>query len=198
MDKQKQVFLIRPVRNCASEFAEGIAAYVRDLEARDYLVHDPPRDTPQDDPTGLNICRTNRAAIEAADEVHFCWDEKSQGCLFDLGMAFALRKKIVPVVGLMPKATKGKSFQNMVYAYAEDEGERTMRRGETESKTDLERYLEESLPAVANIDHGCSFCVTDYIEAVNPILEKMGCRYRYHLKGRYPKEDLVLEKVDDE
>lgn len=75
-----------------------------------------------------------------------------------------------------------------------------MRCEEMESKTDLERYLEESLPAVANIDRGCPLCVTDYIEAVNPILEKMGCRYRYYLKGGlsgYPKRDLVLEGTEE-
>lgn len=121
MNKKKRVFLIRPVRNCTAAFAEKVAAYVQDLEEQGYVVHDPPRDTPQDDPTGLNICRTNRAAVEAADEIHFAWDGDSQGCLFDLGMAFALRKKIVPVEKLMVKSSEGKSFQKMVRAYAKEE-----------------------------------------------------------------------------
>ena len=82
------------------------------LEADGWNVYWPPRDTPQDDPTGYTICRTNEAAIRARPCVHFVWDGQSQGCLFDLGMAFALGKRVIPVK--MPPATPGKSFQNMV------------------------------------------------------------------------------------
>jgi len=117
---QKYIFLIRPVRNCAPEFRASIEAYVAQLETQGHIVHDPPRDTNQNDRTGLRICKDNRAAIEAADEVHFIWDGASQGCLFDLGMAFALRKKVVPVVGMVPRMSKSKSFQNMVYDLAEE------------------------------------------------------------------------------
>lgn len=35
---------------------------------------------------------------------------------FDLGMAFALGKKVIPI--LLPEATSGKSFQNMIRAWA--------------------------------------------------------------------------------
>jgi len=120
---RRMVFLIRPVRNCSPEFAEKLAAYVRGLEAQGYTVYDPLRDTPQDDPVGLAICRINRTVIDLADEVHFTWDGKSQGCLFDLGMAFALCKKVVAVEGLLPPDAEGKSFSKMARAYAQHWGE---------------------------------------------------------------------------
>lgn len=102
-------FLICPVRGIDPAQTAGVVAQ---LEAAGWRVHWPPRDTDQDDPTGLRICRDNLVAIRAADVVHFVWDGKSQGCLFDLGMAFALGKRVVPVE--TPPPTDGKSFQNMV------------------------------------------------------------------------------------
>jgi len=101
------------VRGVEQKETEGI---VQGLEQEGYSVHWPHRDTDQDDPCGLRICNDNRAAIESADVIHVVWDGKSQGSLFDLGMAFALRKQIVPV--LLPDETPHKSFQNMVRAWA--------------------------------------------------------------------------------
>lgn len=106
-------FLICPVRGIAPETHAQIVA---GLEAEGLTVHWPPRDTDQNDPTGLRICRDNMSAIAAADVVHVIWDGKSQGCLFDLGVAFALRKRIAPVI--LPELTEGKSFQNMIDAWA--------------------------------------------------------------------------------
>lgn len=51
-----------------------------------------------------------------ADIVHVVWDGQSQGCLFDLGVAFALGKALRPIE--LPAATEGKSFQNMMRAWA--------------------------------------------------------------------------------
>lgn len=107
----RKVFLIAPVRDVPPE---AWAPYVATLELSGAQVHWPARDTNQSDDTGLRICRDNLAAIAAADEVHMIWDGKSQGCLFDLGMAFALDKKVVPV--WLPDPTEGKSFQNMIRA----------------------------------------------------------------------------------
>lgn len=109
-------FLICPVRGLPPETH---AAIVADLESQGFIVHWPPRDTDQDDPTGLRICGENSEAIERADIVHVIWDGKSQGCLFDLGVAFALRKKISPIS--LPPPTDGKSFQNMIRAWAAGE-----------------------------------------------------------------------------
>jgi nucleoside 2-deoxyribosyltransferase len=90
------------------------------LETEGYVVHFPPRDTAQTCSTGLNICVDNRAAIEASDCIHVVWDGKSQGCLFDLGMAFALRKRVIPIQ--LPSPSAEKSFQNMVAAWGTIDG----------------------------------------------------------------------------
>jgi hypothetical protein len=108
-------FLICPVRGVDAERYSGV---VSDLEAQGYLVHWPPRDTDQNDVTGYRICCDNSYAIASADVVHVVWDGKSQGCLFDLGVAFALGKRVIPIE--LPEATQGKSFQNMVRAWAEE------------------------------------------------------------------------------
>lgn len=107
-------FLICPVRGVS---ADETASVVAELEANGYSVHWPHRDTNQEDQIGFRICQDNLNAILNADVVHVVWDGKSQGCLFDLGMCFALGKKIIPVV--LPEKTEGKSFQNMVNAWAE-------------------------------------------------------------------------------
>lgn len=104
-----KTFLISPVRGVSQELNE-YAVYV--LESAGFEVYYPARDTDQNDDTGYHICQDNKQAILDADMVHFIWDGKSQGCLFDLGMAFMANK---PVVSLnMPERTDGKSFQNMV------------------------------------------------------------------------------------
>lgn len=106
-------FLICPVRGHEMEETEKI---VERLEREGWRVHWPPRDTEQVDDTGYRICQDNKRAILAADAVHIVWDGKSQGCLFDLGMAFALGKKVIPIH--LPEPTEGKSFQNMVMKWA--------------------------------------------------------------------------------
>lgn len=106
-------FLICPVRGLDPQ---AHAAIVARLESDGFTVHWPPRDTDQDDPTGLRICRDNAKAIADADVVHVIWDGQSQGCLFDLGVAFALGKAVSPIS--LPAPTEGKSFQNMVQAWA--------------------------------------------------------------------------------
>ena len=108
----RKTFLICPVRGHSQSETESI---VTNLESQGWQVHWPPRDTRQDDPTGLQICVTNREAIASAECVHVVWDGQSRGCLFDLGMAFAM-KKPVTVINL-PPATVGKSFQNMIAAW---------------------------------------------------------------------------------
>ena len=110
-----KTFLICPVRGVpASETAD----LVKRLESEGWDVHWPHRDTDQNDLTGLRICRDNRDAINRADAVHVVWDGNSQGCLFDLGMAFALNKRVVPLS--LPALTEGKSFQNMVGAWGSE------------------------------------------------------------------------------
>lgn len=107
-------FLICPVRG---QDPEKYRVIVASLEADGWMVHWPPRDTQQEDKIGLRICQDNLEFIRQADVVHVIWDGKSQGCLFDLGMAFALKKRIIPIE--LPEFTNGKSFQNMVKAWCE-------------------------------------------------------------------------------
>ncbi|WP_271024950.1 nucleoside 2-deoxyribosyltransferase [Rhizobium sp. RCAM05973] len=108
-----KTFLICPVRGQDPAVTK---TFVDRLEAEGFSVHWPPRDTDQVDQVGLRICRDNADVIEAADVVHIVWDGVSQGCLFDLGVAFALGKTIIPLQ--LPAPTDGKSFQNMITAWA--------------------------------------------------------------------------------
>jgi nucleoside 2-deoxyribosyltransferase len=118
MEKTRKVqstFLICPVRGVSPDMT---GAAVRTLEQKGYKVHWPHRDTNQNDSTGLQICRENLRAIKTATVIHVIWDGKSQGCLFDLGMAFALGKPVIPLQ--LPDETPDKSFQNMVRAWANE------------------------------------------------------------------------------
>jgi len=88
-----KIFLICPVR--LGEEAE-VLNYVEKLESEGHEVHYPPRDTDQLDleTGGYKICQRNLAGIEWADEVHIWYRGDSQGIHFDMGMAFALNKRI--------------------------------------------------------------------------------------------------------
>jgi hypothetical protein len=110
-----KIYLICPVRNASPEYSRAAGNYVAQLESLGRQFYWPARDTDQSDPTGLRICKDNRSAIEAADVVHVIWVGQSQGSLFDLGIAFALRKPIVPVTAFFPAQSEGKSIHNMVY-----------------------------------------------------------------------------------
>lgn len=106
-------YLICPVRGTDRQ---TYAHVVEKLEAEGKSVYWPVRDTDQNDTTGYQICARNVAAIERADVVYVIWDGKSEGCLFDLGAAFALGKPIIPID--IPQFTPGKSFQNMISEWA--------------------------------------------------------------------------------
>lgn len=113
-----KIFLICPVRMVSETEREKIKKYVASLEESGYLVHWPERDTDQNDDIGLCICLDNRAAIAGADEIHVWWNDKSQGSLFDFGMAFALEKKIVLANPGDVLPTTHKSFNNVLISYA--------------------------------------------------------------------------------
>lgn len=112
-----RAFLICPVRGHRPSES---SSWVEQLEAEGWSVHWPHRDTDQDDSVGLRICQDNRAAINDADRVFIVWDGKSKGCLFDLGIAFALFKPVT-VLAAPPPAVGEKSFEAMVRAWG-DEG----------------------------------------------------------------------------
>ena len=113
-------FAIRPVRGISEEYASAIEQQIEFVRSQGHEVYDPIKDTDQNDAHGLRICKDNRRAIEECDCILFMWDGKSTGSLFDLGMAFALRKSIQPVIGYVPEMTDHKSFQNMAYKWQEE------------------------------------------------------------------------------
>lgn len=123
--KKPKGFLICPVRGVDPEETRGIVESLEsgNFDGEEWDIHWPPRDTNQEDDTGLQICFENRQAINGADRIFFVWDGKSQGCLFDLGMAFADGFPPLTCISL-PSATEGKSFQNMAREWEEgDDGE---------------------------------------------------------------------------
>lgn len=111
----KQAFLICPVRGADEEQKAALNYAVKELEAKGWEVHFPPRDTDQND-SALHICTENLEAIEKADRVFVVWDGKSQGCLFDAGIAFALHKPVTVIS--CPGPTREKSFNNLLWAWS--------------------------------------------------------------------------------
>ena len=109
-----RIFIICPVRGITEEEQSAIETYTRNMESEGHRVHWPPRDTNQEDSVGYRICADNYNAIIDADEIHVWWNINSQGSLFDLGMAFALQKKIHLINRDSIKATETKSFTNVL------------------------------------------------------------------------------------
>lgn len=107
----KSVFIICTIRSATQDYINKLEAYVSDLENKRYKVYAPHRDTNQMS-LGYEICKQNMQGIIDADEVHIFYNSKSQGTHFDMGMAFALCKKIVIVEN--EELTEGKSFQRML------------------------------------------------------------------------------------
>lgn len=91
------IYIICAVRGADTEKTSAFRGYANARRAEGHHVHFPPDDAPQEDPTGEAICRTHLAAMKAADEVHVFWNVLSKGSHFDLGMAYALGKRIVPL-----------------------------------------------------------------------------------------------------
>jgi nucleoside 2-deoxyribosyltransferase len=86
---------------------------VNGLRMEGHKVHYPPYDVNQDCPTGLSICEAHLKAMVECDAVILFYDETSGGSKFDLGMAYALNKPIIPLFsfGVIPP---GKSYWAMV------------------------------------------------------------------------------------
>ena len=110
-----KIFMIGPVRNITTEEEKLIKKYVYDLKDAGHQVHWSVEDVDQNDPIGYRICSDNRRGMENCDEVHVWWNQTSQGSLFDLGMAFAMRKKIVFSNKESFERTLTKSFTNVLF-----------------------------------------------------------------------------------
>lgn len=108
------VFLICPVRNATDEQKERMNNHIELLETKGRKVYYPARDTNQDDEYGYRICTDNYEAIRDSETVHIFWDKNSTGSLFDIGVAFALNKKVEIINVEEVEMTQGKSFSNMI------------------------------------------------------------------------------------
>ncbi len=85
-----KIVIICSVRSGTSQ---DVYDYVTRLEKEGHQVYLPPRDTPQNDLIGLDICNRMLNAIKICDEVHIFYYPDSQGVHFDLGCAFTLNKR---------------------------------------------------------------------------------------------------------
>lgn len=111
------IYIICPVRGADAWRLSAMAQYAAKKRAEGHVVHFPPDSVDQSDPIGLRICEEHRAAMERADEVHVLWHSESKGSHFDLGMAFALRKKIVAAQQIT-QDVDGKSYWKVICALA--------------------------------------------------------------------------------
>jgi len=111
-----KAFVIHPIKDADPDFMDEVKSFVKGLEAAGHFVYLPVEDTKQEDKTlGYRICLNNKHAIIEADVVFVAWDGQSRGCVFDLGMAFAMDKEIRIIPGLWPKGEEGKKcFENMI------------------------------------------------------------------------------------
>ena len=106
-----KIFIICPVRLADDATRQRLEDYTAALEADGHKVHLPHRDTNQAG-TGTEICTENMNAIKEADEVHIFYLANSTGIHFDMGVSFALNKKIVVVDN--GEMTAGKSFPRLL------------------------------------------------------------------------------------
>lgn len=105
--------------------SDKVAYYVKFLESLGYMVYFPMRDTQQKGTNAPEVLRANMNGIIWADEVHVVWDGKSYGTLFDLGIAYALRKPIIVIHVNKIKEKMDKLYVRSWYSYL------YMNRGET-------------------------------------------------------------------
>ncbi|MDD4515686.1 nucleoside 2-deoxyribosyltransferase [Massilibacteroides sp.] len=107
----KKVFIICSVRGASNEYRKKLETYVSELEKNGIMVHLPHRDTNQN-ARGYDICTENANAIKESDEVHIFYNSTSQGTHFDMGVSFALGKKVIIVEN--EKYGEGKSYPKML------------------------------------------------------------------------------------
>jgi hypothetical protein len=107
-----KIFLIGPVRQIDTDTQQQIQKYVDRQESRGNTVYWPLRDTDQYDPTGYRIMSDNLIAISDSHQVHIWYDPHSKGSIADLGMAFALGKRLKTINKVEP--TQSKSIANWI------------------------------------------------------------------------------------
>lgn len=97
MNKEKQVYILSPVRQVTPEQSAIIAQHVQKVKDDGDNVFNPIENAPQNDPTGYNIVMTELTALHKASQdggrVDILWNlggTPSEGSRVDLGMAVAL------------------------------------------------------------------------------------------------------------
>jgi len=94
-EEKTRDFIICPVRESTEAEKLFVTNYVSRLEKAGCLIHNPSRDTKQDDdPIGLRICSDNREAVRNSKTVRLYFNPTSQGTYFDLGMTFMENKPL--------------------------------------------------------------------------------------------------------
>ena len=106
-----KIFLISPVRTLDTLTFHEISAYVTKLASEGHVVYWPVIGTNQRQKE-MAICQENKEAIIKADEIHIWYDVDSLGSIFDLGMAWALNKKLV--IANDVDGSYEKSFANLI------------------------------------------------------------------------------------
>lgn len=117
VNSKKKIFIIAAVRNATPEFKGKLENYVAGLEKEGHDVYLPHRDTNQEN-RGIEICTDNRNAINKCNEVHLFYDPNSTGTHFDMGIAWALGKKLVVVENI--EYGPGKSYPRMAAEWEEE------------------------------------------------------------------------------
>jgi nucleoside 2-deoxyribosyltransferase len=112
-----KIYILCPVRNITEKQKKEIEKYVKKMDKKNE-VHYPPRNVDQDDETGINICKAHLEFMEKCDEVHIFWDRNSKGSHFDLGMAFALKRKM-KLISHFQDRENHKSFLNVIFELQE-------------------------------------------------------------------------------
>lgn len=113
---KKKIFIICTVRGASQEYKVKLENYVFEQEEQGVDVHLPHRDTNQN-AKGYEICHENAVAIAEANEVHIFYNKESQGTHFDMGVAFALGKRLVIVEN--EEIGEGKSYPRMLQEWTE-------------------------------------------------------------------------------
>lgn len=108
-----KIYIICPVRNATEEQKKEIDDYVDLLEEDEHIVHYPPRDVNQNDPTGLGIVNAHKTAMENCDRVDIFWDKTSNGSHCDLGMAIMSNKEL-KLVRAYQEDNAGKSYVKVI------------------------------------------------------------------------------------
>ena len=94
MSKKKKIYVVCSCRLMTDDIKDIQENVVSLLEEKGHEVYYPARDTDQKS-TDIEINKRHRKVIKKCDEVHVVWNPKSMGSHFDIGLAYAFKKKIV-------------------------------------------------------------------------------------------------------